>query len=324
MAEGAGLSSASTTRQLRRWRWVSRIPRSVRVALALLLGAVGLLGLTTTLFRSNRAVVAGALTDLATPRDHEVRFLVDVRADPTRVRDAQFAHLEFRAGPGLLIRAEAGLPKASWPFRLVLEKPGVSLSFRGSTVIRDGVGYVRLTEMPPYKKLRDVLQGRWLQIGERREPASAAPRWQAADQRRVVEGLIERRVLRAVHARQRARVRGVSTRLYDLELDDGNLRAYLRDLPQQFPNQHGVAGAARYLEGRLAALRVDRARLWVRPWSGRLVRARLELVPRDASSAIRRVVAVVTLLPRTSGDVPAAPRGAVRLRPETLQKLVPP
>lgn len=296
----------------------------LRALLLILVGGAVLLGLTTDLFRSPRAVVRGALAGLARPADHELRFLVDVRADQARVKGAQYHHLQFRAGPGPLLRTGEAPARLEFPFRLILERRGVVVNIRGTSLLRDGIGYLRITEMPAYGKLGETLEGRWLVFGG--QPTTGgepAPRFGAAEGDRLLSLLLAPDVLRSARGGATARVRGLRTRTHNLAFDDDRLRSVLGELPQAFPEQGAVAAVASFLEGRLRDFRVDRVRLWIRPRSHDLVRARLELVPRAEGSEIARVVFDATLVPAPRGAAVAEPpKGAIRLQPETIQKIL--
>lgn len=303
-------------------RWAGRRPRRtvwfLAAALAVLLV---LLLLTTGALRSSRATVRGALAGLAEPTDREVRFLVDVRADPKKTGPRRYHQLHFRAGPGPLFRSGGALPSFDVPFQLFLARRGVTLRFSGSGVLRDGAGYLRITEMPTYKDLAKTLEGRWLQVSDRREPGARPA--QAPDLRPVLAQFLTRSVLQSVAREEAAGVRGVSARRYTLQFRDEPLRAALRSLADRSESPAIARNAARYAARQLEQHRLERVVLWIRPRTHQLVRARIVLTPRSANSDIQRVVFDATVLPLAGVPrPPEPPSGAVRLRPETIQKLL--
>ena len=306
-------------------RWFSPRPvtgRQVRVypavVLAVLLAVIALLGLTTDVFRSSRSIVRGALRAAVAPRDAELRFLIDVRTtpDPTGRR---FTHAQLRAGPGPLLRSSGQGVMLETPFRLILERKGVTLTIRGTTIVRDGAGYVRLSELPAYGRFSTVLEGRWLQVGERR--ATPGRDLSRDKEEQILRSVLSSTVLTDVRRGPTEDVRGIRTRVYDLVFDDAQLRALLRELPERVPDPAGVGVAARYLEGRLADFQVSLVRLWVRRSPREVVRARLELVPRREGADVQRIILDATVLPKSGLSVSESPANPVRLRPETIRAL---
>lgn len=282
---------------------------------------VALLGLLTDLFRSPRSVVTDAAGNLATVSDADIRFVVDVRA-PRDSSGRQYHHLNFRAGPGPLVRPENEPIKVSFPFTMTLERRGSITFFRGSTIIERGAGYIKFDELPAYGNLGELLTDRWLQVGEpREEPGRVLTREEGA---RLVGQLLAPDILIGVHRGSAERVRSVRARAYRLEFNEDRLRALFGEIAEQVPDHAGVATTARYLASRLENNRIDLAQVWIRPQSHDLVRARLELVPKTENAPIERLVIDVTVLPRESGDVPQAPERAVRLRQETIQRIFSP
>lgn len=291
------------------------------ILLAILLFVVALLGLGTDAFRSSRSIVRDALRASVAPQDAELRFLIDVRtkADP---RGKRFTRGQFRAGPGPFLRSPGQRAKLAMPFQLILERKGVTLTIRGSTLIRDGAGYVRLTELPAYGRFSEVLEGRWLMVSERRDDpgASLSPDTWAP----IIRGLLSSQVLSEVRRGPKEEVRDIRTKVYDLVFDDAQLRALLHELPERIPD-HAAAGAAtRFLEGRLEDFQIALVRLWVRSRPRAVVRARVELVPRREGADVQRIILDATMLPKSSLSVPEPPAKAVRLKPETIRRLFSP
>lgn len=298
----------------------SSLFRSGRIIAVAALAALGLLGLTTDTFRSPRAVARDSLRKLLQPADGELRFIVDARLDPARAVNAQYYRLQFRAGPGPLKRA-AGSPAGMFtPFELILERRGVTLRLKGDVLVRDGVGYLRMREMPAYGDLGKTLEGRWLKVSDPVEASAAPP---PADQpNEILNRLLSAEVLQTVARRDSEEIRGIRTREYRLGFEEARLRETLRALTEQFPEQRGFAALARYLDRQLEVYRIEQAILWVRPRSHQVVRARLVLVPKTAEPLTRSVIFDATVLPRADVKVPPAPEGAVRLRPETIQRIL--
>lgn len=294
------------------------VRRTWRLSLAGLLGVVALLALTTNVFRSSRAVVSDALTGILASSPVELRLVVDVRADPAKVGD-QYHHLNFRAGPGPLVRSAEARPALGFPFQLVLERRGVATTLRGDAIIRDGAGFVRFREMPAYGDLGRVLTGRWLQVGEPQAGSSGG--FSGAD-RDLLVAAVTAPALAAVQRGPSERIRGRRARRFELRPVDERLRALLHDLPDQFPGAPSVHPFARFLEERLDAFRVDRMVLWVVPRSRDLVRFRAELLPRASAHAVQQLVLDATFTPAERASEPDIPRDAVRLRPETMEKLL--
>lgn len=290
----------------------------IRIGAVVLLVILGVLGIATDLFRSSRSVVADALARVGSEKNTELRFIVDVRSNPDP-QGKRFHHLNFRAGPGPLDMEAGARPRLQFPFQLILKRKGVTVHFRGSTIVRDGAGYIRMTEMPAYGDLGKTLEGRWVQVSGRREDAPAT--LSAEERIQLSRGVLASNVVQSIDRGGSERVRTTSARMYTLRLDDEKLRTLLRDIQQQFPERPGVLGVARYLEGRLQDSRVDKVVLWIRPRTHQLVRARIVLVPRAENAGGQRTIVDATMLPRTGGDVPDAPEKAVRLKPETVQKL---
>ncbi len=313
-----GKPAASEKPQRKTWgRQFSR--RSVfSVVTALLLMTVAVFGLATHRFSSSRATVAAALKGLFGPQDAELRLVLDVRQKPDP-SGKKYHHLQLRAGPGPLLWPEGGFAGFNIPFRIILERKGMTLFVRGTTLLRDGAAYLRLTELPPLGRVSRVLEERWLQVREKRERPSRelTPEEQTA----VFRALATRDVLREVQRGKSEPVRGIRARTYRLQVDDERLAAVLRELPQQIPDHAGLAGVSHAIASRLTEYRTDLIQLWIRPQSQGVLRARIELVPRAAASRTERLILDVTLLPRAGGDVPAAPTDAIRLQPEVLQKL---
>lgn len=315
---------------LARLRSLDRV-RVGRVVVLVAVAVLAVLWFTTDLLRPSRTVVARALTNLARPSDLELRFLVDIRADQGRLRSGEYHHLSFRAGPGPYLRPENARVQIQFPFTLLLERRGLALHFTGQTIVRDGAGYVQLTELPPFKQLAKVLEGRWLQVSDRQEGPGRAV--QPAEARVASRRLLARDLTASVTREGTASIRGVRARAYRLTFHEDALREFLRGLPASVPDHPGVSLVARYLDARLQEYRVDRAVLWVRPRAHTIVRARLELVPREEGKPIQRVIVDATILPRQRpgtgtgpdvvGGVPEAPARGVRLRPETLRLLLP-
>lgn len=286
----------------------------------LVLAGIGILGLTTDIFRSPRSVVGAAVADAARRAGVELRLAFDIRLDADRV-GSTLHHFNLRAGPGPLLRSGGGGAILALPFLATLERRGVTLRFRGTTIVRDGTGYLRLSELPAYGDLGETLEGRWLQLGD---PPGEAPRpFTEEESAKLLEILLAPDVLTDVTRGKREEVRGVGTRPYRLTVNGERLQAVLRDLPAAFPDRPAVGAVARYLEARLAGLRVDNMVLWIRSRGRGLVRARVELVPKDIGLPLERIVLDATVLPLTGVTPPEAPQGAVRLRPETLRKLLP-
>lgn len=294
--------------------------RVARIVAFVVLSGAGLLGLTTDAFRSPRSIVRDALVRAQKPSDAELRFLVDVRSDPKRAA-GQFHYLHFRAGPGPLLWSVGSLPALQFPFQLSLARRGVVLTFKGSTIVRDGASYVRVSEMPAYGDLGKTLEGRWLQVSERREGGGKT--LVGDESTRLLQQMLAPDVLSVVERGKAEGVRDVRAHSYRLQFDDERLGALVGELPGAFPEHRGVSAVARFLDGRLREFRVEHVMLWIRPRSHTLVRARLELTPRVAGAEIQRVILDATLLPLKGAKPPAVPAGAVRLRPETLQKLLP-
>ncbi len=290
-----------------------------RVAIVVGFGVFGLLGLTTDLFRSPRSVVLDSLRTAATPWSAETRIIVDVRADPKRV-ESNAHHLQLRVGPGPWLRGLEAFPRFRFPFTLVLERRGVTLRVKGVTAARDGASYVRIAEMPAYGELGNALEGRWLQLTDRRSPAvgSAADRLPG-----FLRQVLAPTVVRQVRRGGTTTIRGFRTRSYRLHVDGDELRAVLKNFSEQVPGHGGASSAAKIAERALERYRIAEAELWVRPRSHTLVRARLELTPKETDAAIRTIILDATLLPLSSPTDVAVPEGAVRLRPETLRRLVP-
>ncbi|TSC64548.1 MAG: hypothetical protein G01um1014106_78 [Parcubacteria group bacterium Gr01-1014_106] len=290
----------------------------LRIGSVVVLVILGALGIMTDLFRSPRSVVADALARVGSEKNTEIRFIVDVRA-PADPRGKRFHHLNFRAGPGPLDMEAGARPRLQFPFQLVLERRGVTVQFRGSTIIRDGAGYIRMTEMPAYGDLGKALEGRWVQVSDRHEDT---PKTLSEEERiQLFRGITGSHVVQSIDRGGSARVRTVNARMYTIRLDDEKLRTLLRDLQQQFADRPGMVGVVHYLEGRLENARVDTLVLWIRPRTHQLVRARIQLIPRTENPGEQRTVVDATMLPRESGNVPEAPEKAVRLKPETVQRL---
>lgn len=305
--------------RLPRFSFPGRI-RLIRSVAIIVLAGAGLLGLTTDLFRSPRSVVRDALAHAQKPASTDLRFLVDVRADPKRV-GGQFHHLHFRAGPGTLLRSADSLPSLQFPFQFLLARRGVTQTITGATVVRDGAGYVRISEMPAYGELGKTLEGRWLQVSDRRE-GGGGKTLTGDEDARLLQQVFAPEVLRTVKRGKAESIRGARANSYVLQFDDERLGALVRELPGAFPEHPDIGAVARFIEGRLREFRVGRAVIWVRPRTHVLVRARVELVPRAEGAAVRRVVLDATLLPLKTATPPEAPEGVVRLRPETIQKLL--
>lgn len=305
------LPALSSLTQNRKW---------LPIGAAVVLAVVGVLGLFTDLFRSPRSIVAEALAKVGNPGETELRFIVDVRTNPDP-SGQRFHHLNFRAGPGPL-HLEGGVrPSLQFPFQLTLERRGVTVTFRGSTIIHEGAGYLRMTEMPAYGELGKTLEGRWLQVSDRRE--NAPQQALTADERTQFFRLLGASgVVETIDRGKSERVRTVGTRKYTLRLNDERLRVVLPELRAQASDEPGVAAVTQFLEGRLNEHRVDRVVLWIRPRTHQLMRARVELVPRSGEAGEQRIIVDATVLPRRGGDVPEAPSKAVRLKPETIQRLL--
>lgn len=283
---------------------------AVRLGAVVLLLVLGILGLATDLFRSPRSVVRSALANASSPADTELRFLVDVQADPEQPE--KFSRLHFRAGPGPFFRTTGASPAVHVPFQFILSRRGVTLTFKGSAILRDGAGYVRIAEMPSYGDLGRTLEGRWLKIGESKSsPSSGSP--DSGDQTVSLFAFFEGAIQDTLRTGAE-KILGISVRKYELVTDDEQLRGAVNALP--------ASGLKTFLNGRLEQFRVDKAALWIQPRSHRLVRARLELVPRAEESEIRRMIADATLVPLRGAAAPDVPEGAVRLRPETIQKIL--
>jgi hypothetical protein len=293
-----------------------RVRPAVVLAVALL--ALAVLGFSTDVFRSPRAVVRDALTKTATPADTEIRFLVDVQAheDPEGKR---YHHLHFRAGPGPFVHPGGQLARLEFPFTFQLERRGLSLLFRGSSIIRDGGGYLRIDEMPSYGDLQKTLEGRWLQLAE--ETKGPGRILTAAERRGLFREFASAAVIRDIHAEKKEAIRDVNARRYELTLDQDRLEQLLGETRAAFPD-HPINRTLEFIAGRLKDHRVERAVLWIRPRTHEIVRVRFELVPKADTAVVQRIVADATILPRTVADVSETPKNAVRLREETIARIL--
>lgn len=142
--------------------------------------------------------------------------------------------------------------------------------------------------------------------------------------RRVVREALSARVVSKVTRGSVVDIRGVRARSYRLQVDESALQNFLDRVAGKTDQPEAVRAVARFLTGRLRVLRIEQAEVWVRPRSHTLVRARLVLVPKEASAEVKKVILDATLLPQRGSKVPPVPKGAVRLRPETLQRIISP
>lgn len=300
---------------------VLRSKWSIRFFVAITLGVIGVVGLMTNIFRSPRAQVQDALTSIARPADSELRFLVDVTINPQQAPKDAYTRLHFRAGPGPWLRPAAAPMQWQFPFSLILDRRGLAVKFRGSFIHRDGGDYLRLVELPPVGRLDEILEKRWLQVGDKRE---SSPAIAVTDQlfRSLITSATDSRVLRRVDRQESIVIHGTRTQSYRLVFQDEQLRSALRGLLTQSEGVPALSSALRVVDTRLAQHRINLLKIWLEPRSRTLVRARVELVPRTPSDRISRIILDATVLPRRSvGDVPPAPKTPVRLRPETLRRV---
>lgn len=288
----------------------------VGLGVVLLLIVLGVLGLTTNVFRSPRSVVAGSIERMLAPQSRHL--VLDVTAAPKE-----------GSGPARLTAHAEGTfsdPERAYPFgegsgSVRVRQQGIELIFDLDFRTTEGGAYLRFDDLPSLRGAGDRLRGVWLELsGKKSDPPQELT---AADRRRLSRMLLPTDAVEGIEDAGTERLSdGQNARLYRIKLNREKAQAAFAALAEQEDVHAGLRSAARSLAQVLNQFEVEDLRVGVSRRTKDLVRLHAVLVPVGESSDASRITITLTALPQPQPSPVAVPDGVQHVQnPEVLLRL---